>query len=83
MSERVDSYRDLRVWQEGMALVIDCYRATEVFPKTEMYGLTSQLRRAAVSVPANIAEGKGRFHLKEYLHHLSMAPGCFLSWRLF
>src|SRR5438874_2620052 len=54
------SYRDLRVWQQAMDLTVQVYEFTEKFPKHEMYGLSSQLRRAAVSVPSNIAEGKGR-----------------------
>ncbi len=54
------SYRDLRVWQLGMELVFGVYDQTRGFPKEEMYGLTSQMRRSAVSVPSNIAEGKGR-----------------------
>lgn len=54
------SYRDIKVWQKSMELVVDIYSCTRSFPKEEMYGLASQLRRAAVSVPSNIAEGKGR-----------------------
>jgi four helix bundle protein len=54
------SYRDLRVWQSAMDLVMSVYQETQGFPKTELYGLTSQMRRAAVSIPSNIAEGKGR-----------------------
>ena len=54
------SYRDLRVWQNAMELVISVYQQTRGFPKEELYGLTSQMRRAAVSIPSNIAEGKGR-----------------------
>ena len=54
------SYRDLRVWQNAMDLVVSVYGETQAFPKEELYGLTSQMRRAAVSVPSNIAEGKGR-----------------------
>ena len=54
------SYRDLRVWQNAMELVIQVYERTRLFPKDEIYGLTSQMRRAAVSIPSNIAEGKGR-----------------------
>ncbi len=53
-------YRDLRVWQKAMELVVSLYRETSDFPKEELYGLTSQMRRAAVSIPSNIAEGKGR-----------------------
>ncbi len=69
----IQSYRDLLVWQKAMEVVVECYRLSEMFPKTETYGLASQLRRAAVSVPANIAEGQGREHLGNYLHHLSIA----------
>jgi four helix bundle protein len=54
------SYRDLRVWQNAMDLVVSVYNETQGFPKEELYGLVSQMRRAAVSVPSNIAEGKGR-----------------------
>ena len=54
------SYRDLRVWQNAMDLVIGVYHETQKFPREELYGLTSQMRRAAVSIPSNIAEGKGR-----------------------
>ncbi len=54
------SYRDLRVWQHAMELVVGVYKQTRNFPKEEIYGLTSQMRRAAVSIPSNIAEGKGR-----------------------
>ncbi|MFQ5716811.1 MAG: four helix bundle protein [Nitrospinales bacterium] len=68
-------YRDLEVWKKAMDLVVECYRVTEKFPKREGYGLTSQLQRAAVSIPANIAEGKERKHIKEYLQHLSIAYG--------
>jgi four helix bundle protein len=69
----VTSFRDLRVWQVGMNLVERIYQLTQVFPAQELYGLTSQMRRAAVSIPSNIAEGHAREHLKEYLHHVSMA----------
>jgi len=69
----IRSYRDLRVWQLGMELVEDIYRVTGRFPSAEVYGLTSQLRRAAISIPSNIAEGHTREHTKEFLHHLSTA----------
>jgi four helix bundle protein len=65
----------LVVWQKAMALAKLCYRVTKAFPKDELFGLTSQIRRAATSIPANIAEGHGRSHTKEYLHHLSIARG--------
>ena len=58
-----------------MDLVVECYRTTERFPKTETYGLASQLRRAGVSIPANIAEGRARKHTKEFLQHFSIAYG--------
>ena len=71
----IKSYRDLRVWQAGMDLVVRVYRLTQGFPTHELYGLTSQMRRAAVSIPSNIAEGHTRESSKEYLHHLSIAQG--------
>ena len=67
------SYRDLLVWQKALDLTILIYRLSEGFPKTEIYGLTSQVRRASVSVPSNIAEGYGRGSRKEYLQFLSVA----------
>jgi four helix bundle protein len=69
----VNGFRDLRVWQAGMDLVEHVYRVTREFPKHELYGLTGQMQRAAVSVPSNVAEGHAREHLREYLHHLSIA----------
>jgi hypothetical protein len=69
----INDYRDLLVWQKSMDLVVDCYRLTEQFPRTEIYGLTSQLRRSAVSVPSNIAEGRGRQHLPDH----SVSAYCF------
>lgn len=70
---KLNSFRDLRVWQLSMELVEIIYRLTQNFPKYEIYGLTSQIQRAAVSVPSNIAEGHTREHTKEFLHHLSIA----------
>lgn len=69
----INSFRDLRVWQAAMDLVEQVYRLTDGFPKHETYGLAGQMRRVAVSIPSNIAEGHTREHSKEYLHHLSMA----------
>ncbi len=69
----IKSFRDLRVWQAGMDLVEEIYRLTQAFPQREIYGLTSQIQRAAVSTSSNIAEGHTREHSREYLHHLSMA----------
>jgi len=73
MAER--NYTDLIAWQKSMGLAQELYRATARFPKEEMYGLTSQLRRAAVSVPSNIAEGQGRRTTGAFLQHLSIAHG--------
>jgi len=67
------SYRELRVWQKAIELVTAIYRHTKQFPKDELYGLTSQMRRAAVSVPSNIAEGQGRLSKREFRHFLSQA----------
>jgi four helix bundle protein len=75
----INSYRDLLVWQKAMDLVAESYRLTASLPKTETYGLASQIQRAAVSVPANIAEGHGREHLGDYLHHLSVANGSLME----
>ena len=69
------NYTDLVAWQKSMDLAQELYRATARFPKEEMYGLTSQLRRAAVSVPSNIAEGQGRRTTGAFLQHLSIAHG--------
>jgi four helix bundle protein len=71
----INNFRELRVWQAGMDLVEQIYRLTQLFPAHEQYGLTSQLRRCAVSIPSNIAEGHAREHLKEYLYHVSIAQG--------
>jgi four helix bundle protein len=68
-------FRQLRVWQAAMDLVEAIYLTTRSYPQHEIYGLTSQMRRAAVSVPSNIAEGHVREHLREYLHHVSIAQG--------
>ena len=73
------SHQQLHVWQEGMALAKDVYAATSSFPKEEMYGLTSQMRRAAVSVPSNIAEGAARGSKKEFLQFLNIARGSLME----
>ena len=72
-------YRDLRVWQEAMSLVTDVYKGTSTYPREEMYGLTSQMRRSAISVPSNIAEGKGRFSNAELMQFLIQARGSLLE----
>ena len=69
------TYRELDVWQKAMDLVVAAYSLSKGFPSEEKFGLTGQLRRAAVSIPANIAEGYGRSHRGEYLQHLSIARG--------
>jgi four helix bundle protein len=73
------NYRELLVWQKAMDFVVMCYRVTHEFPKSEVYGLASQLQRAAVSVPANIAEGQGRQHTTEFIQHLSIAYGSLME----
>ena len=68
------------MWQGGMKLVLDSYRLCARFPRHESYGLVSQIERAAVSVPANIAEGYGRWHRGDYLRSLSVANGSLKEW---
>lgn len=69
------TYKDLEAWQLSIALVVEVYRGTASFPREEMFGLTSQMRRAAVSVASNIAEGKGRFSDRELSQFLAVARG--------
>ncbi len=71
----IQSYRDLREWQDAMSLAENCYSATRTFPREEMFGLTSQIRRAAASIAANIAEGHGRESTASFLHFLRVAQG--------
>ena len=73
------SYKDLIVWQKSKTLASEIYRITEPFPRTEQYGLTSQIRRAAVSVASNIAEGQGRLTKGEFLQFLGHARGSLLE----
>ena len=68
-------HHNLEAWSKAVELVTDIYRGTERFPKEERYGLTSQIRRAAISIPANIAEGAGRRSKKEFVHFLSNSQG--------
>jgi four helix bundle protein len=77
MTERseIRNYRDLVVWQRGMDIALAVYKITKTFPDVERFGLTSQLRRASVSVPANIAEGHARSSTKDYLRFISIATG--------
>lgn len=72
---KVNSFRELEIWRVGMDLTVDCYKLTEHFPKHELYGVTSQIRRAAASVPANISEGFGRNYAGDFIRFLSIAQG--------
>jgi four helix bundle protein len=72
---KIDSYRDLQVWQRAMELVAACYKLTEKLPPGEIYGLTASIRRTSVLVSAQIADGKGREALQDYLRYLSSAHG--------
>ena len=69
------TYRDLLVWQKSMVLVTEVYKISKHFPSDEAYGLTSQIRRCAISIPSNMAEGYGRNSTKEYIHFLRIATG--------
>jgi four helix bundle protein len=71
----MESYRELTVWQKGMDLVVAIYQLTATFPKSETFGLASQMQRAAVSIPSNIAEGNALHQTKAYLRHLAIACG--------
>jgi len=76
---KTTSFKDLIVWRKSYKLVLEVYRATGGFPKSEVYGLSQQMRRAAVSIPSNIAEGYGRKHKAEYNQFLSIAYGSLLE----
>lgn len=75
LNDRIRDFRDLDVWKLARALTADIYRVTKDFPKHEVFGLTSQIQRAAVSIIANLAEGAGRMGAAEYRHHISIALG--------
>ena len=75
MSELIKSYRDLIVWQKSVDLCVDAYRLAKKLPKEELYALSDQIRRAAVSVPSNIAEGHARHSRKDFAHFLTTAQG--------
>ena len=75
MRSQINSYRDLVVWQEAMSLTVESYKFASKLPKEELYGLMSQVRRSAVSVPANIAEGYGRDNRGSYVQQLRVAQG--------
>ena len=72
---KINSYRDLIVWQKAMDLAAEVHLLSKAFPRDELYGLTSQVRRAAISVPSNIAEGQARQSTAEFLNFLSYAQG--------
>jgi four helix bundle protein len=75
MENIIKSFRDLNIWQKGIDLVKDIYKETQNFPRQEIYGLTNQIRRAAISIPSNIAEGHIRQHRAEFRQFLSVALG--------
>ena len=75
MEEGIKKFKDLRIWQKGIEVVTDIYILTKKFPKEELYGLTSQIRRSAISIPSNIAEGFRRYHNKEYKQFLYITLG--------
>src|ERR1700746_1623978 len=79
MTNQNTNYRELVVWQRAMDLVLEVYRSTRNFPRDEIFGLTSQMRRAAVSVPSNVAEGKGRYSPKDRTHFVYQARGSLLE----
>jgi four helix bundle protein len=78
-NKKVKNFYDLHVWRDGHKLVLEIYRVTEKFPKEEQFGLISQLRRAASSITANIAEGFGRFHFKDKIKFYTQARGSLLE----
>jgi four helix bundle protein len=80
---QIQSLRDLIVWQKAMDLAVQVYRLTESFPQSELYRLTSQLTRAVVSIPANVAEGHARATAKDYAHFLSIAKGSLMEVETF
>lgn len=75
MEEKIRTFRDLRVWQKGIVLVKEIYKITKDFPKEEQYGLISQMKRASISIPSNLAEGFRRRYNKEHKQFLSIALG--------
>jgi four helix bundle protein len=79
MSQPVKNYHELKVWQAAMDLAVACYKVTACFPREEKYGLTSQIRRAASSIAANIAEGQGRHTTADYIRFLAIAYGSLME----
>ena len=76
---KLKTYQELIVWQKAMDLVEEVYEASRCFPREEIYGLTSQLRRAAISIPSNVAEGQGRRTTPDFIRHLSIAYGSLME----
>ena len=74
-SQKITNFKDLRIWQEAVLFVEQIYKITKEFPKDELYGIVSQMRRSAVSIPSNIAEGFMRYHNKEFKQFLFIALG--------
>ena len=83
MAEKITSFEDLTVWQESQHLAVEVYKVTKLFPKEELFAMTSQLRRAASSISANIAEGFGRSSKNDKLHFYTMAYGSLLEVKNF
>ncbi|MES2836220.1 MAG: four helix bundle protein [Bacteroidota bacterium] len=79
MNEKIKTYRDLIVWQKSVAFVTSVYTTTKLFPQEEKFGIVSQLNRASVSIPSNIAEGYGRESSKNYLQFLKIARGSLME----
>jgi four helix bundle protein len=79
LMQKISSYQQLEIWQKSMILVTTIYQITSTFPKAEIFGLTIQMRRAAVSIPSNIAEGWGRKLTKEFIQYLRIARGSLLE----
>lgn len=75
MNEKLSTHKELHVWQKAIGLVVEIYKITEKFPREEIYGITSQMRRAAVTIPSNIAEGYHRNYIKEYIQFLYVSKG--------
>lgn len=75
MEAKIHSHKDLDVWKKSIILVKDIYKTTSRFPKEEQFGITQQMRRSAISIPSNIAEGAGRGSKKEFVHFLAIAQG--------
>jgi four helix bundle protein len=77
----INSYKDLLIWQKGVDIVANTYLLTQDFPKEEVYALTSQIKRAAVSIPSNIAEGYGRKSTQSYIHFVIFQEDHYLNWK--